>query len=70
MPDMEDSFTALGQYAAEVIDWIETELNDDDNFRDIPEILADARTRFTKQAPTGFRKGPQPVVETSGGLPE
>lgn len=32
---------------AEVIDWIETELNDDKNFRDIPEILADARARFT-----------------------
>jgi len=31
---------------AEVIDWIETELMDEINFRDIPEILADARTRF------------------------
>lgn len=32
--------------AAEVIDWIETALMDEINFRDIPEILADARTRF------------------------
>jgi hypothetical protein len=31
---------------AEVIDWIETELNDDANFRDIPEILTEARQRF------------------------
>lgn len=31
---------------AEVIDWIETALMDEINFRDIPEILADARTRF------------------------
>ena len=32
---------------AEVIDWIERELNDDENFRNIPAILEDARTRFT-----------------------
>lgn len=32
--------------AAEVIDWIETELMNEINFRDIPDILADARTRF------------------------
>lgn len=32
---------------AEVIDWIETELYNEENFRDIPEILTDARTRFT-----------------------
>lgn len=32
----------------EVIDWIETELydEDEDNFRDIPAILTEARTRF------------------------
>lgn len=35
---------------AEVIDWIETELMDDINFRDIPEILADARNRFVRQS--------------------
>lgn len=33
--------------AREVIDWIETELHKDgDEYRDIPEILADARARF------------------------
>jgi hypothetical protein len=32
---------------AEIIDWIETELmGDDDNFRDIDVIIADARKRF------------------------
>lgn len=31
---------------ADVIDWIEAELMDDINFRDIPAILADARARF------------------------
>jgi hypothetical protein len=46
LPDNEDNFAILGEYAAEVIAWIETELNDDAHFRDIPEILAEARERF------------------------
>ena len=32
--------------AEAVIDWIEAALNDDENFRDIPVILAEARERF------------------------
>lgn len=47
----------LTAQSAEVIDWIETELNDDDNFRDIPEILAEARTRFVGAATTRGHKG-------------
>lgn len=41
---------------AEIIDWIEAELMDDINFRDIPAILADARERFD---PKGLALGPQ-----------
>lgn len=38
---------AVSDYsAAAVIDWIEAALNDEDNFRDIPEILAEAREKF------------------------
>ena len=39
---------AMMPFVVEVIDWIEAELYDDDEdrFRDIPEILADARKRF------------------------
>lgn len=33
--------------AAEIIDWVEAALNDEENFRDIPVILAEARERFT-----------------------
>jgi hypothetical protein len=38
---------------AEVIDWIETALMDELNFRDIPDILADARSRFGVSLPSG-----------------
>jgi hypothetical protein len=37
---------------AEVIDWIETALMDEINFRDIPDIIADARTRFGVSLPS------------------
>ena len=30
----------------EVISWIETELNDEVNFRDLAEIITEARARF------------------------
>jgi uncharacterized membrane-anchored protein len=41
---------------AEVIDWIETALYDDENFRDIPAILTDARTRFVGSTSSGSRQ--------------
>lgn len=42
---------------AEVIDWIETALMDEENFRDIPEILADARARFIGSTSSDMRPG-------------